>query len=284
MCIISGEIDKVAKTKIFCALNKSKTRQITVYSNEVNSVVENNLMILPVPFIDTVQFLDLSTYPDFFKDCEKSFYKENVSFSCNMTNSFGSPNFKSLKVYNVGSYKVSIVEKISDFANLDPKYFHVTQQVVDYLAIHYYSNSIGFLVCKLDKGSKEYHPLAYSHKANPLKLFAPTRHYHVHNHVNDQVNDQYFDNINRPMFGSITSSQSINTEHDLIDDWDHDIYFYNGRFNKNKLSIAQNNTWNNKIKILYDKIDFNIDKNCKNFQKISIKGIGKNQDIFCDVL
>ena len=42
-------------------------------SNEVINNCKNNVMILPVPYPDTIEFIDLSNYTNIFEDCQKSF-------------------------------------------------------------------------------------------------------------------------------------------------------------------------------------------------------------------
>lgn len=55
MCILN-EDSNVTATKIFVAPDKTKTKQLTVYSNQVGSESNNNMMILPVPYPNTVKF------------------------------------------------------------------------------------------------------------------------------------------------------------------------------------------------------------------------------------
>ena len=81
MCIIAHPVDNVGATQIFVAPDASRQNQITVYSNVVNNSTENNSMILPVPYPDTISFVDLSNYPTFFKDCNDCFVLEDRSRS-----------------------------------------------------------------------------------------------------------------------------------------------------------------------------------------------------------
>ena len=62
MCIISKEVNAVSKTKLFASLDDTGTRQLTVYSNQVDTDTSDNAMILPVPNPNTVEFVDLSEY------------------------------------------------------------------------------------------------------------------------------------------------------------------------------------------------------------------------------
>lgn len=66
MCIIADEIINVSDTKIFVGTDVAKKRQYVCYSNSVSNVVNHNVMILPVPNPDTLQFVYLTNYEDFF--------------------------------------------------------------------------------------------------------------------------------------------------------------------------------------------------------------------------
>lgn len=294
MCIISGEIKEVSKTKIFCSLNKNKTRQITIYSNEVDSMKENNLMILPVPFINSVKFHNLSQYKDFFNDCSQSFHRNLKSYgSLSMNRSIKSNAL--LEVFDVGSYKVSVLENLNDVARLNPEYFYLTNDVVKYLKNHYDNELIGFIICKLDVGKKQYHPFAFSHNSNSDKLYIPTRHYHVHSNDGFDNSDKLYaplsssfstysenlENTNNNPNNSENNKKIIFVDDYNTDDWDHEIYIYNATKEGNKLLKNKNEYgWNKTINIDFELLDFDIDKDCKNFEKIRIKGVFKNTDLF----
>jgi hypothetical protein len=51
MCIIANPVVNVASTKLYVSPNKAGTRQLTIYSNDVDTMSEN-AMILPVPTTD----------------------------------------------------------------------------------------------------------------------------------------------------------------------------------------------------------------------------------------
>lgn len=283
MCIISGTINEVAKTKIFCGLNKDKTRQITIYSNEVDSAVDNNLMILPVPFIETVKFHDLSSYSNFFEDCEKTFYNsKSTNYSNSANDSFGIRSMSILKVFDVGSYKVSILDSVKDLGRLDTKQFHVTNEVAVYLHKFYNHKNIGFIVCKLNRGKQLYHPFAFSHKANSSKLYIPTKHYHVHSKMENLNYGSYASTYaDVPKQTQLYSTDEMAEQDE--DDWDHDIYIYNASSKGNNIveqADSKKYGWTGKVKINFEKLDFDLDTECKNFQKINIVGSCKNIDIF----
>ena len=170
MCIIANPVNSVDATKIFVAPNKDQTKQYTVYSNKIDNKVENNVMILPVPYPTSVEFIKVDD--NFFKKCDECFsepYDGARSFCL-------SDCAKTLKVHDVGSYLASIVNTISEIENLD-KIFSIPndcRKVLQKYPPHY-----GFIICKLKTDSKEYNPFAYSHSLD-TELFIPTKHYHGH--------------------------------------------------------------------------------------------------------
>ena len=70
MCVIDGPIARVAATKLFGCPTADKTRQLTVYSNAVDTPAEN-VMLLPVPHPDSVVLE--TVHKDLFEECENSF-------------------------------------------------------------------------------------------------------------------------------------------------------------------------------------------------------------------
>lgn len=180
MCLISTEIESVSNTKILVAPNSDNTRQLIVYSNYINNVSESNAMVLPVPFPKTIQFIDLSKYKDLFEDCAKCFYNpnENLGMRSFSTNSYGTKNVKSLEVFNVGSYKVSVAINMEQISRVDTKIFKLSPGLRQTLETFYHQPYWGFIICKLNSGSESYHPFAYSHQIIDSKIYIPTRHYH----------------------------------------------------------------------------------------------------------
>lgn len=172
MCIITGKVDSVHSTKIFTMPSKDKHRQLTVYSNSV-SVPSKTLMILPVPYANSIKFEDsVIHYSTLFTDISKSFRRTQLySLSANRSAE------TNIKVYDVGSYNVSIANSIQDILNLDRTYFANPQEIFDLLHDDYIY-PFGFLVCTLKQGETQYKPLAYSHTLWKDQLFVPTRHYH----------------------------------------------------------------------------------------------------------
>ena len=165
-----NETAEVKATNLFVAPNKDFTRQITVYSNNVQTESRNNMMVLPVPHPESIKFIDLTEYKDIFKDLEKSF---DVQYR-----SLGSNSKGALKVEKVGSYNATIVPTFGQLYQIDKNVFGTINPELKKVLGKYY-NSMGFIVCKLNPSSDfvNYHPFAYSHKINKV-LFVPTRHLH----------------------------------------------------------------------------------------------------------
>ena len=182
MCLISTEIESVSNTKILVAPNSNNTTQLVVYSNYINNISESNAMVLPVPFPQTVRFIDLSGYKDLFEDCAKCFYNPSKSFnfinSLDSSYSTNTRDDKPLQVFNVGSYKVSLARNLEQISRVDSRVFKLSPGLKQILETFYYQPYWGFVVCKLNSGPESYHPFAYSHQIIDSKIYIPTRHYH----------------------------------------------------------------------------------------------------------
>ena len=301
--MISKEIKAVAGTKLFCGVNNEKTKQITIYANTVDNVSRNNAMVLPVPFPNSVVFHNLEKYKDFFSDCESCFV--NMKKSLDYTNSYGTDeSFKrTLEVYDIGSYKVSLAHSLQDLKRIDTTVFELSKGLADILEKNYSNPVFGFIICKLAEGNEKYHPFAYSHNIASEKVFIPTRHYHdenINSHYNNYgmfSNKSYTTNNidNSPMFSSWTSvlnsnsnfsnkvhNTNTNSNSDFADDWNHDIYLYNVNLNSN-IQVKKMNTcnemWNQKMNINLKKLDFPLEKDCRVFNKLEINGNKPNIDI-----
>lgn len=290
MCMISKEVETVNNTKIFCGINSSKTKQITIYANTVNNVSDNNAMVLPTPFPDSVEFHNLSNYKNFFEDCEDCFYlpelkSRSITLSTNSSLMQDGLNSNILKVFNVGSYKVSLAKKLSDLKRVDSKVFDLSSGLEEILKCNYFNSHFGFIICKLVKGNESYHPLAYSHKIFNSKVFIPTKHYHDESKkmYNIEFNENgFFHNFHE--LETINSKNNGKRSHDDLyaDDWGHDIYLYNININSNE-EVKKMNTskykWKRNNKINFEKLDFDLDENCRNFCKVQINGTHPNIDL-----
>jgi len=178
MCIFSGAVIHVGKTKLYVSCSKDCKRQLTVYSNQVNSPAAN-AMILAVPNPESIEFVDLSTYPQLFDDLKRCFAAPPAARSLAVSSS--SSKEAPLVVHDVGSYRASIAMTAADLERADTSVFSMPAGLRDLLETHYAGKGLGFVVCQLKDGNHDYHPFAYSHNvAADDALFVPTLHYHAH--------------------------------------------------------------------------------------------------------
>lgn len=291
MCLISEPVEEVSNTQLFCGLNSNKTKQITIYANDVNNISHNNAMILPVPFPDSVKFHNLESYANFFDDCKSCFYNPNQmlykSRSLNATFSMNCTD--SLEVVDVGSFKVSLAKNLSDLQRVNKNVFTLSNGLSSILGKHY-NDHFGFIICKLSKGKEKYHPFAYSHKIFNNKVFLPTKHYHDGQHVSmsdsllnnnigaNQIVMQTLQNTN--LF--LQRQNNNNYDDRYADDWDHVVYLHNVDIHSNSEVDQMDQSvfkWNNKVNIKFNKLDFPLDRNCKLFKKAIIRGRHSNIDV-----
>lgn len=313
MCMISKEIKAVASTKIFSGVNSEQSKQITIYANTVDNSSRNNAMVLPVPFPNSVNFHNLEKYKEFFSDCESCFLNTIDVMKNILTNSYGAKGISQspLAIYDIGSYKVSLAHSLEDLKRVDTTVFELSKGLDETLK-KYYSNPIfGFIICRLADGNEKYHPFAYSHNIAGGKVFIPTRHYHdenisfFYNNYDMFTNKAYGStNIdNSPMFNSWSPASSTNKllgnnptdrfnlqrsdpKSDFADDWDHEIYLYNIDVGSNKEIKKMNTckeTWSGEVNINLKKMDFDLDRDCRVFNKIEITGNKPNIDIILTV-
>lgn len=271
MCLISGPVQAVKNTKILSNKmpldGKYKYRVLTVYSNEVETTVKNNLMVLPIPSsADTIRLLDLTKYKTVFDDAKLSF---SVLRSRGISQNFSmsvTPQY--IAVQKVGGYDVSICSNINEFSNLNPNYFVVNKEIVDSLIANYKNYS--FIVCKLNDQIKEYSPFGYTYDTNNEYVFVPTRHHHPHDkkaNIYSMLNQHY--------------STSL-IDDDSTGDYDHEIYFANAKTIKHpfKSSECKIEKAHDLCHIKWQKIDESFDTNIKNFYKLTIDGQYANGDIW----
>ena len=237
MCIFTPPIvEKVSKTKIFVAPLPSK-RQLTVYSNNVQ--IDNPVaMVLPFPSKNVGKYggcrlINLEDYKDIFDDLDLIFGPKH---SFEGARSYGISTNSSLEVFQIGSYKVSIVPSLTHLYRLQFNVFNLTPDVGKVLKQNY-PKGFGFVVCIIDK-TGEFHPLAYTHSLlNNAKLFIPTRHLHSH------------------------SSKEI--------DWDHEIYMFNSRINLNR-DRSQIKIKERKFTSTENANEFGIKRLCRLIRKLPI--------------
>jgi hypothetical protein len=155
MCIFIGDIKDVSETKLFVSASAGGSRQLVVYTNGVDNESSGNAMILPVPHPETVKFIDMQHYKNFFDDCEKPFIGHHSS--C-------------MDVINFGSYQVSLarsLDALKQVLDLKPECHQL-------LSAAYSEPYWGFIICRISTGHKRYHPFAYEHKILGSNIFIPT--------------------------------------------------------------------------------------------------------------
>lgn len=285
MCIVSLDVASIAKTKILVGISKDKKRQLTVYSNQIENHSNNNAMILPVPFPETVQLVNLSNYKNLFEDCQSCFY--NTARGFNTRSATLSANFDSskLEVFHIGSYKVSLAMNLSDLKRVDESVFVLSEGCEQTLTKNYKENFWGFIICKLAKGKEDYHPFGYSHDILGNNVFIPTKHYHQKSNYRVMKKNNYnADTIDSsPMFQMHTLNTifNFNREDVIADDWSHEIYLYNvpnPRNNLNGVSTTGFERWNGKNGVDLNKILFDLG-DLKFFDKLKIIGAHPNIDL-----
>jgi len=269
MCIINNPVDEVKNTKLFVSKNTDNTRQITIYANIVDNKIRNNAMILPVPFIDSVIFHDLSEYSKLFDDCNNCFYKHETKSLKSFSYGFTTNN---LEVFNVGSYKVSIAKKIEDLKRADPSVFQISNGAYEVLDKNYGKyEHVGYIICKLNEKKEKYHPFAYSHNIKSSILFIPTKHYHDHS--------KYMQNYSMTnIFDASQNGQDTKT----ADDWDHEVYIVNyennNKYNEYLNGFTKKNDWIKSKCINLTKYGFEL-PTVLNFAKLVISGRYNNIDL-----
>jgi hypothetical protein len=143
----------------------------------------NNLMVLPVPYPDTVEFESVPR--EFWRQCSESFVPGVPAERSGWWAGTRGPEVPAyLEVLTHGSYEVALAHTVEDLARLRPDFAHLEPDVLEFLAKNYgepqnYGKRYGFLVCRLKAGATEYEPFAYSHaRRNSGDMFVPTMHFH----------------------------------------------------------------------------------------------------------
>ena len=230
-------------------------------------------MILPVPFPNSVIFHDLSNYKNIFNDCDNCFMiaKGRGYLS---TNSYGIADSAPLKVFNVGSYQVSLAHTLNDLKRVDTSVFKLSEGCSELLSKEYSNPNFGFIICKLSKGREEYHPFGYSHNLlNNDQVFIPTKHYHEHFNFNNRGG-----NINNsPMFQNFMEQP---TKSQITEDWDHEIYLYNvtSRHNEYFEKMSRKGMWSGKNLLNKNKLDYDLG-DLFHFEQHKIRGQQLNIDL-----
>lgn len=170
MCIFSSEVNSVSSTKIY-ARYASRDRQFLAYSMDYDAPDEL-AMILPLPTPpsqseDALKFVDLSGYPEFFDEIDRSFPLPRVVYRA------PGERRTPLPVYEVGSFEASFAPSQAHLARLDPR-FRLADVV--WSALPRYGD-YGFAVFKLKPGARKIHPIAFTFPTrDATTLFFPTTH------------------------------------------------------------------------------------------------------------
>lgn len=180
MCIFSKPVVDVANTQIFARLCGDGSQYLS-YQMKYESR-EKNAMILPIPTKrgaseDSVRFVNMKGYPDFFRDMRRGF-PELRQFDSKVLPSRGGGLMnlqKKLKVNKVGSFVASVVPRVEDFRRLDPQ-FSIAPET--WAKIPTYSD-YSFVVFQLEELEAEVHPMAFQFDTrHEDRIFFPTVHIH----------------------------------------------------------------------------------------------------------
>ena len=170
MCIFTGNVDTVNNTKIFC--RDDNGTHMLVYQMSAEIPVEM-AMVLPVPAADvedSISFINLENYEDFFKDMEDLFPVLSDTKGCACAGSCGL-----LKVHDVGNFIASYLPRLKDIGRLDKRFqlpYHCWSHLPKY-------DNFGYAVFKLKPGRSKRQAMAYCFKStHPEFLFYPTVHIH----------------------------------------------------------------------------------------------------------
>ena len=177
MCCFAQDVRAVHGTRIFSRLTEKGT-QFLAYQMKYESDVPN-AMILPLPIKtpageDSVSFIDLSGYTDFFRHLARGFpraARPSIGCAASPTDSIAS---RSLSVHQVGDFVASFVPTVDDFARLDPQ-FVIPKET--WSKIPRYAD-FGFAVFQLQQLAGEPHPMAFEFETRTTETFFPTLHIH----------------------------------------------------------------------------------------------------------
>jgi len=211
MCCFSGNVQRVANTRIF-ARKIDAAHQAIAYQMAF-SAAEDLAMILPLPVVpgskeQAVKFINLEGYPSFFDDLDSAFPRPR-SLSAE-PQAGGIPRDSALEVQSVGSFEASFVPTVDDFGRLDER-FRIEPEIWRKIPSYH---DFGFAVFKLKKGDHEVHPMALQFPSRHTnKLFFPTIHIHDGEvHAKEEFDHQIYCQVDRPgMFAMTKWDESPST-------------------------------------------------------------------------
>lgn len=177
MCVFSGAVQSVSKTRIFGRLDDAGW-QYLVYQMEF-SADDEVAMILPFPADRTgkPEFINLEKIPGFFKGLDKAFPQPRMRSTRGGMMTKGMSFSAPLEVHNVGAFEGSFVPTIDDFGRLD-KRFRLPEATLESMKKLY--QEFSFAVFKLKAGTNQkVHPMAFKFPSAQLdRVFFPTIHVH----------------------------------------------------------------------------------------------------------
>ncbi len=220
MCCFARPVNAVSDTKIFARLSEPK-KQMLAYQMQYDSD-EQNAMILPIPVAspankDSVRFISLKEYDDFFKDLAKGY---PLPAPANSSRVAAEAIDSKLVVHDVGDFVASFVPTMKDFDRLDQR-FVIPKSSWD--KIPEYAD-YGFVVFQLKELRGTPHPMAFEFETRLAdKTFFPTVHIHdgeVHerekfHHVLFMQSDQFDSGQIKPPKGFVRSSRDTKTFVDI---------------------------------------------------------------------
>ncbi len=192
MCCFAQPVLSVSGTQLFARVS-GQGRQWLVYQMEYESAVPN-AMILPLPVAlpareDSVRFVSLEKYEDFFVDLDRAFPQPPppAEWFAGDKVSAMAPG-RALEVHQVGDYVASFVPTVADFSRLDPQ-FVIPRSTWDLIPDY---ADYGFAVFQLKALKAKAHPMAFEFATRwPDQLFFPT----VHIHDGEVHDEEDFDHV-----------------------------------------------------------------------------------------
>ncbi len=178
MCCIMPRVERVSNTNLFARLTEQG--QLLVYQMTYMAK-EPVAMILPIPVAqpareDSVRFIDLKGYPEFFRHLKAAFPEPPVSRSRSAFGPTASAAPQALlRVESVGDFEASFVPSPADFKRLDPR-FKLPQSTFEKLPEY---KDYGFVVFQFKEKDGTPHPMAFEFPTRLVNtLFYPTVHIH----------------------------------------------------------------------------------------------------------
>jgi hypothetical protein len=293
MCLVSLPINEVYRTNIFVGLNKEKTKQITIFSNVINNTLNKNAIIIPVPYLETLNFHNMENIPNFFVNLDKSFktseysssYVSDPSYKCIYEN-------KHLKKFKIGNYKISLFKNLQDLLKYNNKNFIISDQLKQKLIDDYKEKYWCFIALGLEQGFLSYKPFAFSHNIINSKIYIPTKKFYYHKKppINFMASERLIglstrmqncnneDLYKTPLYTELYNNPKRKEKH-----WSHNIYFLNYELSGHLLPLNGFFTkryyyWNNFLFWNPKSIKFDFGK-INNFEKIHLEGDFDNIDI-----